>query len=488
MEKRNLLIIGGGVAGLSCGIHAQRSGFNVTILEHNLALGGVCTAWHRGSYVIDGCIHWLTGGPFMPLYAELGIPSVVELRTLQSFMTYRDLDSGLEVAVTRNVDTFVRRLVELSPGDADELYAMRAGADAMANMKVPLKPHELSGPRDALRSFWEMRESAGTLFRFRASVSEWLERHIKSPEVRRVLGSLAPPTAPMFFLLMILGFLERGYLSRPLGGTTAFRDALEQTFRGLGGEVVLHATADEIAVSDDRVLGVRLADGTLRKADIVVSTASTPETIFRLLGGRYEATAMRERLAHWKTFEPIVLASFGVAQSYAGMPSLMSIEGLPGREVAGRVQRQLYVRVCNDDVSFAPPGHTVVQAMLPSDYDFWATRKDRYGAEKEAVAEKVIDQLDACFPSFRESVRVIDVATPLTYWHMARSWRGAYEGWLPTADSFFTPVSKRVGGLQGLYLAGQWVAPGGGVPSAVLSGRQAAQLICSDYDRPFITP
>jgi len=80
---------------------------------------------------------------------------------------------------------------------------------------------------------------------------------------------------------------------------------------------------------------------------------------------------------------------------------------------------------------------------------------------------------------------MIDVATPLTYWNMARSFRGAYEGWLPTPESFFSRLGKRVAGLDGMYLAGQWVAPGGGIPSAVLSGRQAAELICSDYHQSF---
>ena len=61
--ERHLLIIGGGLAGLSAGCYALRSGFRTTIIEHNLTLGGVCTAWQRDPYTIDGCIHWLTGGP-----------------------------------------------------------------------------------------------------------------------------------------------------------------------------------------------------------------------------------------------------------------------------------------------------------------------------------------------------------------------------------------------------------------------------------------
>jgi NADPH-dependent 2,4-dienoyl-CoA reductase/sulfur reductase-like enzyme len=45
MTHPHLIIVGGGLAGLSAGCYALRSGFRVTIVEHNLALGGVCTAW-----------------------------------------------------------------------------------------------------------------------------------------------------------------------------------------------------------------------------------------------------------------------------------------------------------------------------------------------------------------------------------------------------------------------------------------------------------
>jgi phytoene dehydrogenase-like protein len=116
--------------------------------------------------------------------------------------------------------------------------------------------------------------------------------------------------------------------------------------------------------------------------------------------------------------------------------------------------------------------------MLPSDYDWWATRGTRYGAEKEEIADRLISKLEPHFEGIRPAVRMVDVATPLTYWGMARSWRGAYEGWLPNAEGGLGSVKKRLSGLEGFYMAGQWVEPGGGVPLAVMSGRQAIQLIC----------
>jgi phytoene dehydrogenase-like protein len=146
----------------------------------------------------------------------------------------------------------------------------------------------------------------------------------------------------------------------------------------------------------------------------------------------------------------------------------------------------MYVRVCNDDPCFAPAGHCVVQAMVPTHYDYWASCGSRYGAEMDAAARAVLEQLEPDFAQLSSSVRMTDVATPLTYWNMARSWRGAYEGWLPTAQSMLGHVRKELTGLQGLFLAGQWVEPGGGVPTAVLSGRQAANLLCDRAGRAFV--
>ena len=59
--KKKIIIIGGGVAGLSAGINAELNGFDSLILEKNPNLGGLCTGWNRKGMHIDGCIHWLTG-------------------------------------------------------------------------------------------------------------------------------------------------------------------------------------------------------------------------------------------------------------------------------------------------------------------------------------------------------------------------------------------------------------------------------------------
>jgi hypothetical protein len=71
-----VIIIGSGIAGLSCGCYLQMNGIQTEILEASLLPGGLCTAWHRGPYVFDGCLRWLMGAQppsaFHQVWAELG--------------------------------------------------------------------------------------------------------------------------------------------------------------------------------------------------------------------------------------------------------------------------------------------------------------------------------------------------------------------------------------------------------------------------------
>jgi phytoene desaturase len=462
MTEPHLIIIGGGLAGLSTGCYARASGFRTTIIEHNLALGGVCTAWPRGPYTIDGCIHWLTGGPFDRLYEELGILSGVERRVLDEWLTYRDAAAGASIRFVRDLDALRGDLLALAPTDAAELDRVIDGARKLGDLSPPLDhPRELTNFREQIAQLWELRHQAGTMLHFRAPIGTWTSERLKTPALRRLFETILPPEAPAMFLCMVLGYLERGYLSRPIGGTARFRDALIASYERAGGESRLHATVEEIIVEGGRAAGVRL-------------------TARRLLGGRYDADQVRGRMATWKLFDPIVLASFGVALALRELPPLWILDRVEPFDLGGVTRDQLYIRITNDDASLAPAGHVVVQAMLGTSYEWWATRGSRYAAEKDAAADIALTQLERHIPGLRAAVQVTDVSTPLTFWNMARSWRGAFEGWMPTRGGAFDHVAKMLGDLRGFYMAGQWVEPGGGVPTAILSGRQAAQLACAE--------
>src|SRR6516165_7503656 len=284
-------------------------------------------------------------------------------------------------------------------------------------------------PLDMQRSVWEhvtevwqLREELGTILHFRKPLGLYVREHLRSEALRRILTTLLAPELPGLFMLLVLGYLERGQLSRPIGGTAAFRDALVASYERLGGETRVHATVDEVLVDGHEARGVRLSDGSFLLADAVISTSSMPETVLRLLGGRHASPELRSRISHGRTVPPMVLASFGVAQPLSDLPSLLVVDRVEPFEIGDVVNDTLRLRICNDDTCFAPAGHTVVQAMLESSYDWWATRGARYSTEKDAVAEIALTQIARQFPIVSGAVRVVDVATPLTFWTSARSW------------------------------------------------------------------
>ena len=48
-------------------------------------------------------------------------------------------------------------------------------------------------------------------------------------------------------------------------------------------------------------------------------------------------------------------------------------------------------------------------------------------------------------------------------------------------------MSKTLPGLDNFYMAGQWVEPGGGLPTAAMSGRNVTQIVCKKDKRRFET-
>jgi phytoene dehydrogenase-like protein len=80
-----------------------------------------------------------------------------------------------------------------------------------------------------------------------------------------------------------------------------------------------------------------------------------------------------------------------------------------------------------------------------------------------------------------------DVATPMTFERYTGNWQGCYEGFLITPKTQRLRISKTLPGLDGFYMVGQWVSPGGGLPSGLITGRHITQIMCKRDARKFVT-
>jgi flavin-dependent dehydrogenase len=83
-----VIIIGAGIAGLTCGCYLQMNGIPTEILEAGELPGGLCTSWKRGHYMFDGCLRWLMGAQ------PIGGESSVFHRVWRSSVRFLDVKSS----------------------------------------------------------------------------------------------------------------------------------------------------------------------------------------------------------------------------------------------------------------------------------------------------------------------------------------------------------------------------------------------------------
>jgi phytoene dehydrogenase-like protein len=105
------------------------------------------------------------------------------------------------------------------------------------------------------------------------------------------------------------------------------------------------------------------------------------------------------------------------------------------------------------------------------------------------LTESGIDRLEKRFSGISDQIEAVDVATPMTYERYTGNWQGSMEGWLITTKTMSMSMrggmDKTLPGLDNFYMAGQWVEPGGGVPTAAMPGRRVSQMICKQDKKPF---
>jgi phytoene dehydrogenase-like protein len=209
-----------------------------------------------------------------------------------------------------------------------------------------------------------------------------------------------------------------------------------------------------------------------------------------MLEGRYVDDKVRGYYDELPVFTPLVYLSFGVDDALEDAPHYLGFNFASPLQVAGEEVRRASLRVYNFDPTLAPPGKTVVTVMFESNYDYWKKLRDedrdRYRAQKDHVAEAVLDELERRFPGIKDKVEARDVATPATFERYTGNWQGTYEGWRISPRTLTLRMKKTLPGLANFWMAGQWVMPGGGLPTALLAGRQVIQLICHGDGREFV--
>jgi phytoene dehydrogenase-like protein len=496
----DIIIIGAGLAGLSTGCYGQMNGYKTQIFEMHDKPGGVCTAWERKGYTIDGCLHWVVGSSpnssYHFLWEELG---VIRDRQFIDFEEFRRIEGadGKTWTIYSDLDRLEEHMKEIAPEDAKVIHQFISGARAMSrlNFKQKLtKAPELTTPLDNLKIVPSMIPFMPTFLRFRRLTTGQYAQRFKNPFLKQAFKASFAGEFAGFSLLArqgTLGFQHTKQAGWPVGGSLEFARAIEKRYLELGGQVNYRSPVAKILVENNRAIGVRLHDGTEYRGDIVISAADGHSTIFGMLDGKFTNEKIKGYYENLTLFTPYLYIGLGVARSFPREPhEIVYILDKPftfGNKTCDRMCLDIY----SYDPTFAPPGKTSLVVLLYAEYDYWkklrSENREQYKQEKERVADQVIAFLDTRFPGLAKQVKMRDVATPATLERYTGNWRASWEGWFLSSKVFMTSMSKELPGLKNFYMVGQWVEPGGGTPAVAASGRNAIQIICKRDRKKFIT-
>ncbi|MGC1376733.1 MAG: NAD(P)/FAD-dependent oxidoreductase [Anaerolineales bacterium] len=498
--NKSIIIIGAGIAGLSAGCYGQMNGYQTQIFELHTQPGGLCTAWKRKDYTFDGCIHWLVGSKpgsgLNKIWAELGALQDKTVVNHEQFWRIEGPD-GKALTIYTNVDRLEKHMKELAPADSKVIEEFCNAIRKLTRFpdSPPDGPRNLADRMKGILRLVSMAPALAVFGKYRNVTTKNFADRFTDPFMRQALTDLFGPDFALVALLMTLAWMHNQNAGYPIGGSLPFSQAVEKRYLALGGEIHYKSRVEKILVENGRAVGVRLTDCSEHRADVVISAADGHATIFDMLENKYADDEIRGYYETMPIFEPLVLVSLGVARDLSQTPHAVTWKLDQPISIAGEARPSMNMKHYCYDPTLAPAGKSVVEAMFSSNHKYWkelAGDSERYEAEKKQIAITVMEQLDKRIPGLAGQVEVVDVATPLTFERYTGNWQGSFEGWQMTAETMKLTMSgkglrKTLPGLENFYMIGQWVEPGGGLPTGAMSARRMIKTLCEKDKRPFVT-
>jgi phytoene dehydrogenase-like protein len=491
---KKIVIIGGGIAGLSAGIYAKLNGFDTEIIEMHSRTGGQCTAWDRKGYRFDYCLHWLVGtrkGPFNDIWRETNVlNNDVEIID-HEVHTKIFADDGKEFIFYTDLNKWQEYLCKFAPEDTGKIKQMCSDMRKSSFLQPFSDPPRLRKFGQTMRSVFDMmpimilfmkygRKSCAEYFAKLGFTNESLNYFLKSIYGTRDFSALA-------FIMMFAWFNQRnaGYL---LGGSLPIARRMTNRYLDLGGKLRTKSKVSKIVVNNNITKGVILEDGTEIRSDYVVSAADGHSTLFDMLEGKYLDKKLLNAYDKWELFTPFVQVSFGINKR---IESEIPVETwLIKDQMIGKTKTLNGYSFMNYrfDSTMAPEGKSVIVMRFDSPWELWKDiTSTEYKIEKEQIEKDAVAILEKRYPEITSCIEVCDVATPVTNVKYTGVWKGSYEGFMPSSKNLMDNLNPAIPGLKKFYMAGQWLFPGGGLPPAGQSGKWAIQYICKEEGMHFKT-
>lgn len=486
---QSVIVIGGGLGGLSAAIRMAQSGFHVTLYEQNHHIGGKVNRLEKQGFGFDLGPSILT----MPYIferlfklSEKNMSDYVHIKRLP--MQWRSFfPNGETIDLYENTQDTLHNNVQFTAKDKRELdryldytrQIHRFTEKGYFNLGLDTL-HEIikyHGPFRALRGF-----------DYFSTMQQAINRYISNPRLREMLGYFikyvgsssydAPAVLSMLFHMQ----QEQGlwYVD---GGIHHLAQAMEQLAIEEGVDIRTGVSVENIKTYHQRVVGVRVSNGEYVEANYIISNMEVIPTYRDLLHFNQCKIDQLET-----TYEPAssgYVLHLGVNRTYPQLAhhnfffsndSKNNYEEVFHQKKLPQDPTIYLVNVNKTDKQQAPQCYENIKVLphIPyiQDKPF---KKEEYDAFKERVLTKLENM---GLTDLKSHIIYEDVWTPEDIRQQYRSNRGAIYGVVADKKknkAFKFPKQSEY--FENLFFVGGSVNPGGGMPMVTLSGLQVADKI-----------
>ncbi len=477
-NEYDVIIVGSGIGGLTCGALLSKRGYKILILEQHYMLGGYCSSFQRKGFVFNTGVGDVSGlwekGPITYILEELGLKK----DDLFVRNRIRYLFKGKEIDAD-DLDSFIRLLSEMFPEEKENIHvffdeAKKAYEECYREADMygtPLPGELIVKVFGEKKLFNYPREHSHFYDWMNKTYKEKLDEYFNNDDLKTLLCGLlgyigtSPEKTPASRALTacVSYYLYGGYFIK--GGALNFAESLRKVIEKHGGKVLLKHKVDEILVENGEVRGVRVGEKVF-KSRIIVANVNAKTTFLELVGEDKLSREFIEYIKSLKMSPSCFMVFLGVDMDLSTYPTI--IQNLD--------EKYGIIINSNADPTLAPEGKASLTILTLANYrDFPNKGTKEYLEKKKALANKLIKKAERIIPGLSKHIIVIDAATPKTFEEYTFMPEGAIYAFDQSIDTkrpyFKTPI-------KGLYLASASTFPGGGIEAVVISGIICANDIC----------
>ena len=522
----DVLVVGGGMAGLTASAYLSREGFKVLLFEKNKKCGGLVNSFTRDGFLFDAGIRAIEdAGIILPMLKDLEIDlefikspvsvgiekEILHIDNAGSLKRYSELLQKLYPETEkdiRRIITVIRKIMK----DMDVLYGI----------ENPVFK-DLKNDRDYLFKtllpwLFKFLLTVRRINRMDFPVEDLLEKITKNTSLRDIISQHFFKNTPAFFAMSYFS-LYMDYLY-PKGGTGELPKALENKILDFGGRIITETEIKEVIASDSIVKDnngtVYTYNTLIWAADLktlykITETEGLPEKpvknihiqkdkVLSKRGGDSIFTLFVEANEPLESFQKIANGHFFYTPSKKGLGGLHRLELKEMLRNWTHVSKEEILKWLDKfcrlntyeisipalkDPSSAPEGKTGLIISLLFEYDLMKNIEDAgwYEGFKNELENGILDVLSASiFPMLKDKVISRFSYTPLSIEKIIGSSEGAITGWsfeepVPVVNRIQQGARSVKTPIPHVLQAGQWAYSPAGVPMSVLTGKLAADRV-----------